>query len=367
MQDTRVYLADIRHNFSGVLGNECMPLGVSYLKAVMDRDLPEIDSRLYAYPDRLASALRSDPPHVLMLSNYMWNEWLSFHFARLAKQLDPNILVVMGGPNISLEPDRQIEYVRNHPEIDVYVLGEGDFLARDLVREFLDAGLSIERLTERDLPSCVHRRPDGEVVRTEMWNRQKEVEEIPSPWMTGVLDEFFDGKLAPMMETNRGCPFQCTFCVQGVRWYTKVHNFTIDRVREEIDYVGRRVHDVCPDMTFLRLADSNFGTYGRDVEIAGFIGEAQKNYGWPTFLDATTGKNRPDRVIQALEKVNGALIAYQAVQSLDDLTLKNIKRSNISNDAYEQPGRHRSAPRCRHERAASLPGDDAQGLRARNE
>ena len=39
--------------------------------------------------------------------------------------------------------------------------------------------------------------------------------------VTGVLDEFFDGKLAPLLETNRGCPFQCTFCVQGVRWYTK--------------------------------------------------------------------------------------------------------------------------------------------------
>jgi hypothetical protein len=89
-------------------------------------------------------------------------------------------------------------------------------------------------------------------------------------------------------------------------------------------------------MTFLRLADSNFGTYARDVEIAGHIGEAQAKYDWPKFLDATTGKNRPERVIQALEKANGALIAYQAVQSLDDVTLQNIKRSNISNEAYEE-------------------------------
>jgi hypothetical protein len=200
--EARVYLADLRHNFSGVLGNECMPLGVAYLKAVMDRDLPEVESRLFAYPDRLLAALRSDPPDVLMLTNYMWNEWMSFHFAEKAKQVDPDMLVVMGGPNIALEPERQIAYFESHPEIDVYVLGEGDFLARDVVREYLEAGKSLRRLGERKLESCLYRRPDGGVLRTEMWKRHKQIEEIPSPWLTGVLDEFFDGKLAPMLETN---------------------------------------------------------------------------------------------------------------------------------------------------------------------
>jgi hypothetical protein len=124
--------------------------------------------------------------------------------------------------------------------------------------------------------------------------------------------------------------------VQGVRWYTKVHNFGKDRLREEVDYIGRKIHDQSPSMGFLRIADSNYGMFERDVEISGWIGEAQQKYGWPTFIDATTGKNRPERIIQSLEKVNGALVLYQAVQSLDDETLRNIKRSNISKDAYEQ-------------------------------
>jgi protocatechuate 4,5-dioxygenase alpha chain len=36
--DTTVFLADLRYNYSGVLANDCMPLGVAYMKAVMDRD-----------------------------------------------------------------------------------------------------------------------------------------------------------------------------------------------------------------------------------------------------------------------------------------------------------------------------------------
>src|SRR5205823_10324583 len=191
-----VHLADLRHNFSGIVANDCMPLGVAYMKAVMDRDLPAVRTRLFAYPDRLLAALESEPPDVLMLSNYMWNEWLSFHFAKVAKRLSPKTLVVMGGPNIHIEPERQIEYVGRHPEIDVYVLGEGDFLAREVVRHFGEAGKSILAFGEREVPSSVYRRPDGTLVRTEMWDRAPGLEEIPSPWLTGALDEFFDGKLA---------------------------------------------------------------------------------------------------------------------------------------------------------------------------
>src|SRR6516165_1588729 len=91
----KVYLADLRYNYTGFLANDCMPLGVAYIKAVMDRDLPDVRSRLFAYPDHLWNELRNDPPDVLMLSNYVWNEALSLHFATLAKRLGS--FVVMGG------------------------------------------------------------------------------------------------------------------------------------------------------------------------------------------------------------------------------------------------------------------------------
>src|SRR5574337_40942 len=282
---TSVYLADLRYNYSGVLANDCMPLNVAYMKAVMDRDVPEVRSWLFAYPDRLYDAIKADPPDVLMVSNYCWNEALSFHFAKQAKRIRPDMLVVMGGPNISLEDERKIAYFSNHPEIDVYVLGEGDFLATDVVKHFLDAGKSVKKTGEREIPSCIYRRPDGTVVLQTMWSRHKEVDEIPSPWLSGIQDEFFDGKLAPIMETNRGCPFTCTFCVQGTGWYTKVHNFGLDGLRDEIEYIARKIQEKSPSMGTLRIVDSNYGMFERVVEISGFLGEMQKRYGWPTYID----------------------------------------------------------------------------------
>ncbi len=335
MQPT-VFLADLRYNYTGVLANDCMPLGVAYMKAVMDRDLPEVQSRLFAYPDRLWEALRTSPPDVLMLSNYCWNEALSLHFAKLAKRISPDTLVVMGGPNFPIEEDRQLAYLRRHPELDIYILGEGDFLATEVVRLFLDASLSTKKLGTREIPSSVYRLPDGEPALQKMWARHKEMDDIPSPWLTGIQDEFFDGKLAPMMETNRGCPFTCTFCVQGTGWYTKVNNFSLQRIKEEIEYVGRRVREVSPNMGVLRIADSNYGMFERDIEISAFLGEVMKKHGWPKFIDATTGKNRPDRVIASMEKVSGALILYQSVQSLDENVLRNVKRTTIKLKAYEE-------------------------------
>lgn len=335
-----VYLADLRHNYMHVLASDAMPLNVGYMKAVMDRDLgADCDVRIFAYPDRLLAAMQERAPDVLMLSNYTWNEQISRYFARLAKRMKPDTLVVMGGPNIHDETERQKTFLVERPEIDWYVLGEGDFLATEIVQNFADSGLSLAALGQRDIASSVYRRGD-EVVRHEILKRKRNLDDIPSPWLTGVMDQFFDGKLAPLWETNRGCPFTCTFCVQGTQYYNRVTYFDKARLREEISYIGKRIREVCPSMGVLRIADPNYGMYERDPEISGYLGEAQRDYGWPSYIDATTGKNRPERVIDSMERLGGALVLWQSVQSLDEDVLRNIRRENIKLDAYSSLNVH---------------------------
>ncbi len=335
-----VYLADLRHNYMHVLASDAMPLNVGYMKAVMDRDLgPDSEVRVFAYPDRLLSAMQRRAPDVLMLSNYTWNEQISLYFARLAKAMKPDTLVVMGGPNIYDEPDRQKMFLAERPELDLYVLGEGDFLATEVVQNFADSGLSIAALGQRDIASSVYRRGD-EMIRHEIIKRKRNLDDIPSPWLTGVMDEFFDGKLAPLWETNRGCPFTCTFCVQGTKYYNRVTYFDKARLREEIQYIGKRIKKTCPSMGVLRIADPNYGMYDRDPELSGYLGEAQRDFGWPSYIDATTGKNRPERVIDSMERLGGALVLWQSVQSLDENVLRNIRRENIKLDAYSSLNVH---------------------------
>jgi radical SAM superfamily enzyme YgiQ (UPF0313 family) len=335
----RVYLADLRHNWAGIISTDCMPLSVGYMKAVMDRDLPsdEVTSQIFSYPADLVEAIDENAPEIVMVSNYMWNEALGRQALRRAKRLNPNAITVMGGPNIPVEAERQIEFVQDRPEIDIYVLGEGDFLAAQIVRAYLENNRHRERTLEAHIPSCVRRSPAG-LIRTEQAPRTgpEDINNIPSPWLTGVMDPCFDGKLAPLLETNRGCPFSCSFCVQGTNYYTKITNFTLDRIKAEIEYIGHMIYTKSPSVGTLRLADANYGMYPRDTDISGYIGDAQLKYGWPTFLDATTGKNRAENIIRSMEKVHGGMVLYQAVQSLDENVLKNVRRSNIKLSAYSQ-------------------------------
>ncbi|MFM1877126.1 MAG: hypothetical protein RL266_2863 [Bacteroidota bacterium] len=330
-----IYLADLRHNYLGYFSSDAMPLGIGYMKAVMDHRLPYHTSRLFAYPDKLEAAIDDVAPDVLMLTNYTWNEALSMSFAEYARQKNPDCLVVVGGPNIPIENERRIAFLQSHPYVDLYALGEGDFFATELVSRYIECGLDRQELFSQEIHSSAYRR-NGEYSCTEIKPRSKNLDDIPSPWLTGILDEFFDGKLVPLLETNRGCPFSCAFCVQGTKWYQKVNEFCLERLEKEIHYIARKISTDFPQQKVLRIADPNFGMFNRDVDIAGYLGETQVKYNYPLLIDATTGKNRADNIIKTMEKVNGALVLYQAVQSLDEEVLENIQRSNIKLEAYEE-------------------------------
>jgi len=334
-----VFLADLRHNSQGALSTDSMPLNVGNIKAVLDRDLPEVSSRVFVYPDRLLEAMRESPPDAIMFSNYIWNEPLDLHFARMAKQFNPNALTVMGGPNFFIEDDRKADYMQRNRCLDIYVAGEGDFTALEIMKLYLASDCDPEKTRLNDIENSVYLRGDSCHIGPAV-PRRRDLDSIPSPWLTGVMDEFFDGKLVPLFETNRGCPFTCTFCVQGGKWWSKVNYFSMDRIKEEIYYIARKIREKSPNQKVLRLADLNYGMYERDVQISEWMGEVQKEYDWPLLIDATTGKNQAERIIRSIEKVNGALVMYQAVQSLDEDVLLIAKRKNISVETYAQVQMH---------------------------
>ena len=157
--------------------------------------------------------------------------------------------------------------------------------------------------------------------------RVKALDEFPSPYLTGLMDKFFDGKLTPMMETNRGCPFSCTFCHEGHEIFQKVNFFSMERVKSELEYIAERVS---PNVHSLMFCDPNFGMYHRDVDICKAIVPIQAKTGWPTDITASTGKNNKERIANALSELKGAMQMWLSVQSMDKLVLDNIKRTNIS-------------------------------------
>ena len=123
-------------------------------------------------------------------------------------------------------------------------------------------------------------------------------------------------------------------------YYTKAAPFSLGSIKAGLDYIGRMIRDRSPNVGTIRLADANYGMFPRDTEISGYIGQAQRDYGWPTFVDATTGKNRADNVIRSMEQVSGGMVLYQSVQSLDDEVLRLVRRSNIKLSTYAEIAVH---------------------------
>jgi radical SAM superfamily enzyme YgiQ (UPF0313 family) len=145
------------------------------------------------------------------------------------------------------------------------------------------------------------------------------------------MDEFFDGKLYPIIQTNRGCPFECTFCTEGMNYWTKVQRKKRDRIDSEILYIAQKM-DSLGELARrdLHIADSNFGMYADDLQTARALALARERHNYPQYINVATGKNQKERVLEVARLLDGAMKLMGSVQSLDTDVLINIKRKNIS-------------------------------------
>ena len=76
-------------------------------------------------------------------------------------------------------------------------------------------------------------------------------------------------------ETNRGCPFQCTFCDWGSATAAKVTKFEQERLDAELQWMADR------KIQYVFVCDANFGIQKRDVEIAESVAKIKQKTGYP--------------------------------------------------------------------------------------
>jgi radical SAM superfamily enzyme YgiQ (UPF0313 family) len=333
----RVYLADLGHN-QVTISSDVYPLGVANLATYLRAGFPagdDLDVSIFREPQDLKAAIDAEAPDVLGVSSYSWNHHLSRAFARYAKAHRPATLTLMGGPNFPLTRDEQGSFLRGMPEIDVAVRGP----TYESERAFLNVMLryretrAIEGVLEEPVPGNMWiDRATGDLVVGGDVERIRDLDEIPSPYLAGLLDPFFSTGYFPLMQIARGCPFTCAFCNSSVRSNSKVHSHSLENVQKDLLYIAERVKPESP----LCLADDNFGMYELDLEVADYIRYLQDRFNWPRYLRTTTGKNRSDRIVEVMRRTRGAMPMTSAVQSMNPEVLKNIQRSNIKLETYAE-------------------------------
>lgn len=244
------------------------------------------------------------------------------------------MIIVMGGPHYPLlgEDRERLWRERFAGVVDFYIEGEAKVAFADLIIMLTDGRGDevrsvIPGLHSLDARGCLHLPPAG--------RRLADLSEVPSAYLAGLMDPFFDGALVSTVQTNRGCPFSCTFCAEGTRYFSKVAKKNSHRVATELHYIGQRMAETLADgqgRNELLITDSNFGMFPEDLATCDVIAQCQDTYGWPRYVNVTTGKNRRGRVLEAVRRTRGAITLSGAVQSLDEEVLDHVRRSNISAD-----------------------------------
>ena len=279
---------------------------------------------------------------IWLFSNYVWSLDINLKISGMLKNRDPNSLSIHGGPSTPEYPGACADFMSRNTSVDIAVHGEGEVSIIEILQciSRSDEGnlqydserlASVTGLTFRD-----RQQPDAPLVTTEKRTRIRVPDSVPSPYLTGIFDSY-DGRVeAAIIETNRGCPFGCTFCDWGSATRQKVRKFGMDRVREEIEWVGRN------QVRVIWIADANFGMYDRDIELSEYIVATKKKYGFPQEVVVNYTKNTTRRLLEIIKAFSAGGIISQgiiSIQTTDEATLEVINRRNIKTDTYDELAR----------------------------
>lgn len=329
----RIWLADLTHTGQSI-ASDTVPAAIGMIAEAIADKCPQVDDiQLFKFPDDLSRALDKGPPEILGLSNYVWNFRLSSRIAEIIKQKYPEVIIVMGGPNFPTIPSEQKIVLEANPWIDFFIVKEGELALIKLINQLIGARYDVHSIDFSLTPNLVTLQ-EGIFFSSAKLERVYNLNDIPSPYLTGRLDPFLDGKLMPVIQTNRGCPFACAFCTEGQGFWNKVRKKSREVIREEIRYISKAFSTLSSRERRgdLLIADSNFGMFSGDLDTCDVIREMQETVNYPTYINVATGKNKKELVLECARRVNGAMKLAGSVQSLDPLVQQHMKRSNISAD-----------------------------------
>jgi len=332
MKPLKIFLADLTYD-TITLSTDVFPLNIGYIAAYTKAQFGlDVEIKLFKYIEKLEDELERSPPDILGMSNYAWCHRINREISKILSKLNPNGIIVWGGPNFPLDLPSQKNFFKENSIIDIYVPVEGEIGFANIIKKALEVKSKDEfrnKMLGEPIDGCITRLKNGKLQYSTAPIRTKQLDEIPSPYTTGILDEFFDGKLSPMIQTNRGCPFSCTFCVDGSDLVNKVNTFSNERVGKELHYIGKHV---TPNMHSMHISDLNFGMFSKDLEVCDRIKEIQEKYNFPKYVKVTSGKNRKEKIIEAIKKLGSSTSMAMSVQSMDTQVLSNIRRDNISKE-----------------------------------
>lgn len=300
-------------------------------------------------PEKVLLDLAGEQADIIAFSCYIWNIEQTLRLSAELKLVQPHLYIILGGPEVSFGSH---ELMAAKPQIDAVLRGEGEMTFRRLMQHITAAGgqvLSDEALQEI---GGISFRSGDEIIAAGGNALLAELDRIPSPFAAGLVDV---SKPLVYLETSRGCPFSCAFCLSSVE--SGVRSFTMERIKSDLSILMKQRAGT------IKLVDR---TFNYDPERANNIwrfilaNNQGSRFHFEIAADLLTDDN-----LALLKTVPADTFRFEiGVQSTAVETLAKVKRKSDLNKLRANVKRLResTAITLHLDLVAGLPGEDFAGF-----
>ncbi len=317
---------------------EWIPLGLCYLAAVAEKEGYTAKTLDLARDSlhHVEEVLKIEKPDFLGISCWTDTRMSTIEVARLAKKINPNIKIIIGGSHATFFPEHMFKLA----PIDVVVLGEGEETLKELLKAYTN-NKSFSKI------KGIAYKQKNKIIKTQTRPLITNLDEIPFPIYNGLDikryrgdDKFSRAKDAinGMMISSRGCPYQCTFCSTCLYWERKWRARSAKNTVDEMEHIYNKY-----GINNIRFWDDHFTlNKARAIEICKEIikRKLHKKITWGTSLRVDCLN---EETINWMKKAGCNKLIF-GVESGSPTILHNIKKGftvkNIE-DAFDLCHKHK--------------------------
>lgn len=285
-------------------------LAIRYLKAYAQPDFNPVLAE-YTIKDptfNIVSDLYRKSPDIIGFSCYIWNIEETIKVIQMVKKVSPHTKIVLGGPEVSY--DVHVWLKRLKEDVDCIIMGEGEHSFKQLLHYYHG------HIPLSEVPGIAYLKE--EKVEIHQAAQKVDLREMPSPYRFEEDLPHLSKRIA-YIETSRGCPFNCQFCLSSIE--VGVRYFNREKIKQDIRYLMNN------GVRTIKFVDRTFNiSRSYAMEMFQFLIDEHQE-GVVFQFEITADIMRPE-VIQFLnDNAPKGLFRFEiGVQSTNDLTNDLVKR-----------------------------------------
>ncbi|HYB93081.1 MAG TPA: radical SAM protein, partial [archaeon] len=316
----------------------CPPLGLGYIAAVLiqndykvdalDLNIPNIDINLTdpyflrtidtkiheAYLNSfnsLRNVIMQEKPSIVGISAHTGTFSNALKIAEMAKEVNPDVVVVIGGPHVTFRPEDAL----SSKSVDFVVRGEGEFTMLELTNHLLRGRGDIKEIkgiSFKHEETGIKSNPARPLIQN--------LDVLPYP-----ARQLFRLKLYPYsgsVSSARGCPYQCIFCaaraMSGGRYRIRTAENILGELTSLYNDFGIRYFNFIDD-TFAVSAE-------RAVKICDLIKESHMDVSWACSTRVNTVN---EKLLELMAKSGCNNILFGAESGVQSILNKLCKGTTV--------------------------------------